>query len=73
VPPWEILALAVGPAKGTHSGESAELMKVVWGIYGWGNALPPQGFLTGVTYSRRGRHSSWGEVFVAGLQVWHTP
>jgi hypothetical protein len=36
-----------------------------WGIYGWGNALPPQGFLTGVTYSRQGRHSSWGEVFVA--------
>jgi hypothetical protein len=34
VPPWAILALAVGPAKGTHSGESAELKKVVWGIYG---------------------------------------
>ena len=44
---------------------SEELKKVVWGIYGWGNALPPQGFLTGATYSRRGRHSSWGEVFVA--------
>jgi hypothetical protein len=59
VPPWAILTLAVGPAKGTHSGESAELKKVVWGIYGWGSALPPLGFLTGVTYSRRGRRISW--------------
>jgi hypothetical protein len=52
--------LAVGPAKGTHSGESAELKRVVWGIYGWGE------FLAATGISHRSHILTAGPPFVVG-------